>query len=151
MGMWAPRQNKTSCTATWISPTAFTCCPAARASTTSRVSNRPHPQFTVQPRLSPHSDLRAYHSGAVHHKRKNRVSVCVHTSWPPEWVVRTETSLLCFHMGNLSMQVGQGIQGGGVSPGSLLRGCTAGGPPPEWPTDLSERFPPQHRVDPSGQ
>lgn len=107
MGMWAPRQNKTSCTATWISPTAFTCCPAARASTTSRVSNRPHPQFTVQPRLSPHSDLRAYHSGAVHHKRKNRVSVCVHTSWPPEWVVRTETSLPCFHMGNLSMQVGR--------------------------------------------
>lgn len=48
MGMWAPHQNETSSSAIWISLTAFSSFPAARASTTSRVSCSSSPSLLSQ-------------------------------------------------------------------------------------------------------
>lgn len=124
--MWAPHRNMTSCSATWISPSASTCCPAARASITSGVSNHPHPSVHVEQCLSPGSDVRACHTGSVHEKRKSRVSVCFHASQPPEWVGRTETSPPAFPWRE-SANMGRLRQPGGVAclPGasSELRCC----------------------------
>lgn len=142
MGMWASPQDMTSCSATWTSPTAFTCCLAARASTIFRVSiSSPLPSAPSLALPSPQLSHQGLPLGSVHHKGKTRESFRFHPSGPPDGLVEQKPALPHFHGGVCQHGLHRGAREGGICPGAPSEAALLEGSRSEWPADLRSPLP----------